>query len=73
MHRCQFLKYKGYYNPATGRVKFGNHLFPDIHTAVKFLSKKYDASLRRRNHQEGWAVAENRGQDLCTPQVLQGA
>jgi hypothetical protein len=48
MHRCQFLKYKGYYNPVTGRVKFGNHMFPNIHTAVKYLSKRYEASLKRQ-------------------------
>ena len=54
MHRGQFLKYRGYYNPVTGRVKFGNHLFPDIHTAVKCLSKKYDASLIRQNKENLW-------------------
>ena len=57
MHRCQFLKYRGSYNPVTGRVKFGNHLFPDIHTAVKFLSKKYDASHRCSNCSKSWATA----------------
>ena len=39
-HACVFNGYEGHYNPNTGRVKLGNHLFPDIKTAVKYLGKR---------------------------------
>jgi hypothetical protein len=40
IHRAIFNGHKGYYNPKTGRVKFGSKVFPNIEEAIKFLLKK---------------------------------
>lgn len=39
-HKAVFNGYKGYYNPNTGRVKFGDRLFPNIKVAAKYLNVK---------------------------------
>lgn len=40
IHRAVFNGYTGYYNSATGRVKFNGKVFPSIEVAVKYLVKK---------------------------------
>ena len=40
IHRAFFNGHKGYYNPMTGRVKFGSKVYPSIEVAVKYLREK---------------------------------
>ena len=40
VHRATFGGHEGYYNPRTGRVRFGKQVYPSIEVAVKYLKKK---------------------------------
>jgi hypothetical protein len=40
IHRAFFNGHEGYYNPKTGRVKFGSKVYPSIEVAVKYLREK---------------------------------
>jgi hypothetical protein len=40
IHKALFNGHEGYYNTRTGRVKFGNKVFPCIEVAVKYLKNK---------------------------------
>jgi len=40
VHRATFGSHEGYYNPRTGRVRFGKQIYPSIEVAVKYLKKK---------------------------------
>ncbi len=40
LHKCTFDGIKGYYNPRTGRVRFGNCIYRNITTAIKYLKSK---------------------------------
>jgi len=39
IHSAFFNGHKGYYNPNTGRVRFGKCVYSSIGAAVKYLSK----------------------------------
>jgi len=39
-HNAEFENLRGFFDPKTGRVKFGNRLFPDIKVAIKYLGKR---------------------------------
>jgi len=40
IHRAVLNGHVGYYNPNTGRVKFGRCIYSSIAVAVKYLSDK---------------------------------
>ena len=40
IHRAVFNGHTGYYNPKTGRVRFGKCIYPSIAVAIKYLRKK---------------------------------
>lgn len=40
IHKAVFNGHRGYYNPKTGRVKFGSKVYPNIETAIKYLRNK---------------------------------
>ena len=40
LHKCIFNGHKGYYNPRTGRVRFGKCIYPNIASAIKYLKSK---------------------------------
>ncbi len=40
IHRASYNGHKGYYNPRTGRVKFGKCIYPSIEVAIKYLKAK---------------------------------
>jgi hypothetical protein len=40
VHRAMFNGHAGYYNPRTGRVKFGKCIYPSIEVAIKYLKPK---------------------------------
>jgi len=37
-HRAYFNGHVGYYSPDSGRVRFGDKIFPNITTAIRYLS-----------------------------------
>jgi len=37
LHRAVYNGHIGYYNPKTGRVRFGKYVYSDIATAIKYL------------------------------------
>jgi hypothetical protein len=40
IHGAVFNGHIGYYNPKTGRVRFGHKIYPSIEVAIKYLRKK---------------------------------
>jgi hypothetical protein len=40
VHRAVFKEHQGWYNPRTGRVRFGKLIYPSIEVAIKYLNKK---------------------------------
>jgi len=40
IHRAVFNGHMGYYNPKTGRVRFGKCIYPSIEVAIKYLKSK---------------------------------
>lgn len=40
IHTATIMGHQGYYNPRTGRVKFGGCIYPNIQTAMKYLRIK---------------------------------
>jgi len=40
VHRAVYDGHVGYYNPMTGRVRFGKCIYSSIGAAIKYLGKK---------------------------------
>lgn len=40
IHKAYFNGHVGYYNPNTGRVRFGKCIYSSIGVAIKYLGKK---------------------------------
>ena len=40
IHRASFGGHVGYYNTRTGKVRFGDKIYPNIEVAIKYLRKK---------------------------------
>jgi hypothetical protein len=40
LHKAVYNGHVGYYNPRTGRVRFGKCIYPNIATAIKYLKTK---------------------------------
>jgi hypothetical protein len=40
LHRAVFNGHVGYYNPRTGRVRFGKCIYSSIGAAIKYLKPK---------------------------------
>ena len=40
LHRATYNGHEGYYNPRTGRVRFGKCIYSSIGAAIKYLKPK---------------------------------
>ena len=40
VHRAEYKGHDGWYNPRTGRVRFGKLIYPSIEVAIKYLKEK---------------------------------
>jgi hypothetical protein len=40
IHKAVFNGHTGYYNPRTGKVRFGQKIYPSIEVAIKYLKSK---------------------------------
>ena len=40
LHKAVFKGHAGFYNPRTGRVRFGQCIYPNISVAIKYLKNK---------------------------------